>query len=271
MGLWNELPPSHSYDTARRWTDTENEWKDNGTEFFSLYGLSPKYFVGNIWMNWKSLEYRSAWVSWNSRKYRNHYEFKELIDSCYDTEWVPYCKKTFNGAQSVIDYLGKYTHRIAISNHRIIHMDDENVTFLLRITGKKDNGRNWPFPALNLYGVFWCMCPPDVLSGSGIMDFYVPAANTKTHFMPESSRMQKYLSKLRDKEMPEILKQLYRINICVCKSCGGHLGNHNWEYRKGVKIQIFYMFLSLKILRFYCCIYLSEILDFCSVCIGNPV
>ena len=34
----------------------------------------------------------------------------------------------------------------------------------------------------------------------------------------------KYLSKLRDKEMPEILKQLYRINICVCKSCGGHLG-----------------------------------------------
>ena len=29
--------------------------------------------------------------------------FKELIDSCYDTEWVPYCKKTFNGAQSVIE------------------------------------------------------------------------------------------------------------------------------------------------------------------------
>ncbi|WP_427357464.1 transposase [Bifidobacterium bifidum] len=35
---------------------------------------------------------------------------------------------------------------------------------------------------------------------------------------------QKYLSKLRGKEMPEILKQLYEINICVCKSCGGHLG-----------------------------------------------
>ena len=35
---------------------------------------------------------------------------------------------------------------------------------------------------------------------------------------------KKYLSKLRDKEMPEILKQLYGINIYVCKSCGGHLG-----------------------------------------------
>ena len=37
-------------------------------------------------------------------------------------------------------------------------------------------------------------------------------------------RCKKYLSKLRDKEMPEILKQLYGINIYVCKSCGGHLG-----------------------------------------------
>ena len=35
---------------------------------------------------------------------------------------------------------------------------------------------------------------------------------------------KKYLSKLRDKEMPEILKQLYGINIYVCISCGGHLG-----------------------------------------------
>ena len=41
----------------------------------------------------------------SAEKYRNHYAFKKLIDSCYDIEWVPYCKKTFNGAQSV-----SYTH-----------------------------------------------------------------------------------------------------------------------------------------------------------------
>ena len=77
----------------------------------------------NLW-NTDQLEFHGT-----AEKYRNHYAFKKLIDSCYDIEWVPYCKKTFNGAQSVIDYLGKYTHRIAISNHRIIHMDNENVTF----------------------------------------------------------------------------------------------------------------------------------------------
>ena len=34
-----------------------------------------------------------------------HYAFKELLDTCYSAEWIPYCKKTFHGAQSVIDYL----------------------------------------------------------------------------------------------------------------------------------------------------------------------
>lgn len=172
----------------------------------------------NLW-NTDQLEFHGT-----AEKYRNHYEFKELIDSCYDTEWVPYCKKTFNGAQSVIDYLGKYTHRIAISNHRIIHMDDENVTFSVKDYRKEGQWKELTISGIEFIRRFLMHVPPDVLSGSGIMDFYVPAANTKTHFMPESSRMQKYLSKLRDKEMPEILKQLYRINICVCKSCGGHLG-----------------------------------------------
>lgn len=39
-----------------------------------------------------------------AEKYRNYYTFRELIDSCYDTEWIPYCKKTFNGTQSVIGF-----------------------------------------------------------------------------------------------------------------------------------------------------------------------
>ena len=44
-------------------------------------------------------------------------------------EWIPYCKKPFDGAESVIRYLGKYTHRIAISNYRIKSMTEATVTF----------------------------------------------------------------------------------------------------------------------------------------------
>ena len=77
-----------------------------------------------------------------AEKFRNHYAFKELLDSCYGTDWVPHCKKTFNGAQSVIKYLGKYTHRIAVSNHRIIRMDDDTVTFSVKDYRNEGSGRN---------------------------------------------------------------------------------------------------------------------------------
>ena len=61
--------------------------------------------------------------------YKNYYTFKELLNTCYAKEWIPYCKKPFDGAESVIRYLGKYTHRIAISNYRIKGMTESTVTF----------------------------------------------------------------------------------------------------------------------------------------------
>jgi putative transposase/transposase-like zinc-binding protein len=44
-------------------------------------------------------------------------------------EWVVYAKKPFAGPQQVLDYVGRYTHRVAISNNRILNIDDGQVTF----------------------------------------------------------------------------------------------------------------------------------------------
>ena len=54
---------------------------------------------------------------------------REVFEFLLWMDWVPHCKKTFNGAGAVIKYLGKYMHRIAVSNHRIVRMDDDTVTF----------------------------------------------------------------------------------------------------------------------------------------------
>jgi Putative transposase len=55
---------------------------------------------------------------------------KELIDLLYGKEWVVYSKAPFAVPQSVIEYLGRYTHKVAISNHRICSMnEDGTVTF----------------------------------------------------------------------------------------------------------------------------------------------
>lgn len=65
-------------------------------------------------------------------KYRNYYEFQELVNLLYSKEWIPHLKETFNGADKVIEYLGRYTHRIAISNSRILTIDSKGITFCLK-------------------------------------------------------------------------------------------------------------------------------------------
>ena len=161
----------------------------------------------------------------SAEKYRNHYTFKELIDSCYDKEWIPYCKKTFNGAQSVIDYLGKYTHRIAVSNHRIICMDEKTVTFSVKDYNNKGQWKTLTISGVEFVRRFLMHVPPKRFVR--IRHYGLLCSRTKSKKLSLCRNLlgcKKYLSKLRGKEMPEILKQLYGINICVCQSCGGHLG-----------------------------------------------
>jgi hypothetical protein len=52
-----------------------------------------------------------------------------FIDALFQTDWVVYAKPAFGGASAVLRYLGRYTHRVAISNHRLRAFDGERVTF----------------------------------------------------------------------------------------------------------------------------------------------
>ena len=50
----------------------------------------------------------------------------------YRTDWIVYLKPPFGGPQFVLQYLGRYTHRVAISNHRLVSFADGKVTFRWR-------------------------------------------------------------------------------------------------------------------------------------------
>ena len=54
---------------------------------------------------------------------------KALIESLFNKQWVVYAKRPFGGPQQVIEYLGRYTHKVAISNHRIEAVDEQQVSF----------------------------------------------------------------------------------------------------------------------------------------------
>ena len=59
----------------------------------------------------------------------NHHDFTAYLNPVRKTEWVVYAKRPFAGPKSVLDYLSRYTHRVAISNSRITRIDQNTVTF----------------------------------------------------------------------------------------------------------------------------------------------
>lgn len=65
--------------------------------------------------------------------------FHQLLNDLYQTDWVVYCKAPFKSPAYVLRYLGRYTHRVAISNQRIVSIENDQVTFKWR--DYKDNHR----------------------------------------------------------------------------------------------------------------------------------
>ena len=55
--------------------------------------------------------------------------YQPVIDKSWIKEWVVFSESSFSDAEHVIKYLGQYTHRVAISNHRILNIDDRGVSF----------------------------------------------------------------------------------------------------------------------------------------------
>ena len=64
-----------------------------------------------------------------SQPWESKSSFAQLMRSLFLKRWVIYAKKPFAGPEQVVRYLGRYTHRIAISNHRIKSLRDGMVTF----------------------------------------------------------------------------------------------------------------------------------------------
>lgn len=204
----------------------KNQWRDKGEEFFLPVKILSKLFRGKymdelkrLW-NEKKLQFHGS-----SEKYRNHYAFKELLNTCYEKDWIPHCKKTFNGAQSVINYLGKYTHRIAISNHRIIRMDENTVTYYVKDYREEGKWKEYTISGIEFIRRFLMHVPPKRFVR--IRHYGLLCTRSKTKHITLCRNLlgcKQYLSKLKDMEAPQILETLYGINVTVCKCCGGHLG-----------------------------------------------
>ena len=102
----------------------------SGKSFFIPIRAAMKMFRGKFMAALKNYHYSSKLIIPESCSDLALPEgWQSFADRLYSTDWCPYIKETFNGNGNAISYLGRYTHRVAISNERITGMTDDTVSF----------------------------------------------------------------------------------------------------------------------------------------------
>jgi Putative transposase len=75
--------------------------------------------------------------------------FAAYLAPLWNTKWVVYCKRPFGGPKQVLRYLARYTHRVAISNRRLIACDQKGVTFKWKDYRLEGPEREWQLASLH--------------------------------------------------------------------------------------------------------------------------
>jgi hypothetical protein len=109
---------------------SKGKWKPCRKKFLFPVPVVRKMFKGKL-MYYFTQAVISGEIQLHGqlRQFENQSLFRHLKDTLYRKEWVVYIKPPFASPQAVVKYLGQYTHRIAISDQRIISFQNGMVTF----------------------------------------------------------------------------------------------------------------------------------------------
>lgn len=110
-----------------------NQWRSSSKKFFIPVKVLSKKFRGK-YLYYLKQHYHQDQLKFygDAEKYSDPKSFQELIDRCYAKDWYTYTKRTFSGPLAVLKYLGNYTRRIAISNSRVVSVNEDTVTISIK-------------------------------------------------------------------------------------------------------------------------------------------
>lgn len=110
-----------------------NQWRSSSKKFFIPVKVLSKKFRGKYLYYLKQHYHQDRLKFYgDAEKYSDPKSFQELIDRCYAKDWYTYTKRTFSGPLAVLKYLGNYTRRIAISNSRVVSVNEDTVTISIK-------------------------------------------------------------------------------------------------------------------------------------------
>jgi hypothetical protein len=156
------------------------------------------------------------------RKQNEYSLFYQQLELAYQTKWVVHCEPSMAGAEHVIKYLGQYTHRVAITNQRILNIAGQKVTFIAK--DYRDNAIQKP---VTLDGVEFLrrfamhILPKQFVR---IRRFGIYNHTTKRNLELQFCEPDKTIDAVIKKQQPaetnlERFERLTGINPCICPVC----------------------------------------------------
>ncbi len=125
-------PHLHCVVTGGGLANDDRRWVSARNNFFVSVKVLGRLFRGKFLHALRQVHRRG-------RLQTDPSDWKPLIDRLYELDWVVYAKPPFGGPDHVFRYLGRYTHRVAIANHRLVKHDDDRVTF--KVKDYTDDGK----------------------------------------------------------------------------------------------------------------------------------
>ncbi|HKK67656.1 MAG TPA: transposase, partial [Bacteroidales bacterium] len=202
------IVPAAGYTLDRQWKNIGH----SGKFLYPVYQLSDA-FKGRFLDSLKRA----------LRKQNELQLFDDVVQQAYYARWVVHCEPSLAGVEHVVKYLGQYTHRVAITNQRILNITGDKVTFIA-----KDYRARAVKKPITLDGVeFLHRFTMHILPGRfvkirryGIYN-HTAKRNLKLQFIPEQSPDIDTL--IKQKKLPETNLQRFQritgIDPCRCPVC----------------------------------------------------
>ena len=152
---------------------------------------------------------------------RNSYQWAEFRNSLYNKDWCPYIKETFNGFGNAIEYLGRYTHKVAISNSRILSVSDTHTTFSARGRKPGEPRRVVTLENMEFIRRFLMHVLPKgfrKIRYYGFLNNRMKSKNLRLIFTLQGH--QRFRQRYTGLSMAELLKAAWDIDVRVCPACG---------------------------------------------------
>jgi predicted Zn-ribbon and HTH transcriptional regulator len=168
----------------------------------------------------KAYDQKKLGFAGNAKPFADRQNFMQMLKTVGNKQWITYSKEPFGGPEQVLEYLGRYTHRVGITNNRILSIEEGKVTFSYRDSADENKVKEMTIKAEEFIRRFLLHILPKGFMKIRYFGFL--ASTNKKNSIPLLRQLinpdAKFAEKLTE-TVQDMMIRLTGIDISLCPAC----------------------------------------------------